>query len=155
MGDGHTMTDADLPKANITIVTLGVEDLAASTVFYERLGWRNTTASQDSVTFLDGHSIVLGLYSREALAEDAQVDNTPAGFRGVTLAFNLPDQKAVDTFFAHALASGAAEVKRPEEVFWGGYSGYFADPDGHLWEIAHNPFAPLDEGSRMQLEKQT
>ena len=143
---------ADLPKANVTIITLGVDDLAASTAFYERLGWANTTASQDSVTFLDGHSIVLGLYGRAALAEDAQVEDTPVGFRGVPLAFNLSDRAEVDTFFAHALASGASKVKAPEEVFWGGYSGYFADLDGHLWEIAHNPFAPLDEGSRMQLE---
>ncbi|EFL88428.1 VOC family protein [Ahrensia sp. R2A130] len=147
------MTQAsDLPTANVSIITLGVDDIAVSTAFYEKLGWQNTSFSQESVSFLDGHSIVLGLYGRAALAEDANVENTPAGFRGVTLAFNLPDRAAVDTFFAHALAVGASEIKSPKEVFWGGYSGYFADLDGHLWEIAHNPFAPLDEGSRMQLE---
>ncbi|MGI9366948.1 MAG: VOC family protein [Rhizobiaceae bacterium] len=130
--------------ANISIVTLGVDDLAASTRFYESLGWQNTTASQETVTFLQGHSIVLGLYGRAALAEDARIDDTPAGFRGVTLAINLPDRAAVDSFFAHAIGHGAAAIKQPQDVFWGGYSGYFADPDGHLWELAHNPFFKAD-----------
>lgn len=130
--------------ANISIVTLGVDDLALSTRFYESLGWQNTTASQESVTFLQGHSIVLGLYGRVALAEDAQIENTPAGFRGVTLAVNLPDPATVDSFFTLAVSHGAAAIKRPQDVFWGGYSGYFADPDGHLWELAHNPFFKTD-----------
>lgn len=126
--------------ANISIVTLGVTDLARSTAFYEALGWRNTTASQDSVTFLQGASIVLGLYGRAALAEDAQIAETPAGFRGVTLAINLESEAAVDAYFERAIAAGAHAQKTPQKVFWGGYSGYFADPDGHLWEVAHNPF---------------
>lgn len=129
-----------LPVANISIVTLGVEDLATSTKFYEKLGWTNTSASQDSVTFFQGHSIVLGLYGRSALAEDVGVENTPSGFRGTSLALNLPSEDAVDHFFAHAIETGADAVKKPEKVFWGGYSGYFADPDGHLWEIAYNPY---------------
>ena len=129
-----------LPIANISIVTLGVENLAVSTEFYEKLGWTNTTASQDSVTFFQGHSIVLGLYGRAALAEDVGVENTPVGFRGTSLALNLPSERDVDAFFEHAVASGAVAMKPPEKVFWGGYSGYIADPDGHLWEIAYNPF---------------
>ena len=132
--------------ANISMVTLGVENLPAATRFYVGLGWKNTTASQDSVTFLQGHSIVLGLFGRQALAEDAHVENVEAGFRGVTLAINLRDEAAVDTFFALALANGARAVKSPEKVFWGGYSGYFADLDGHLWEVAHNPFFDVDKG---------
>ncbi len=144
------------PAANISIVTLGVEDLAASTAFYENLGWANTTASQKTVTFLQGHSIVLGLYGRAALADDAGVENTPAGFRGCSLAVNLKDEAAVDAFFSHALASGATPVKQPQKVFWGGYSGYFADPDGHLWEIAFNPFFAGDpETGQLQLEPKT
>ena len=126
--------------ANISIVTLGVEDLVASTSFYESIGWRNTTASQDSVTFLQGHSVVLGLYGRDALAEDANVDPAGSGFRGVSLAINLASEEEVDRFFANAISNGAAVMKSPQKVFWGGYSGYFADLDGHLWEVAFNPF---------------
>lgn len=138
------MTARDLQTLNISLVTLGVEDLARSTAFYEDLGWANTRASQASVTFLQGHSIVLGLFGRSSLAEDAGIEIEPAGFRGVALAVNLIDQAAVDQYFDHAIACGAKPVKRPEKVFWGGYSGYFADPDGHLWEVAHNPFFELD-----------
>ncbi|MEM9105995.1 MAG: VOC family protein [Pseudomonadota bacterium] len=126
--------------ANISIVTLGVEDLAVSTAFYEKIGWHNTTASQDSVTFLQGHSVVLGLYGRDALAEDAEVDPQGSGFRGVSLALNLESEAAVDRFFDKAVSCGAAATKKPQKVFWGGYSGYFSDPDGHLWEVAFNPF---------------
>jgi len=142
--------------ANISIVTLGVENLAASTGFYEKLGWQNTAASQDSVTFLQGNSVVLGLYGRTALAEDAQVENTPAGFRGVSLAINLPSESDVDSFFAKAVDAGAQAQKKPEKVFWGGYSGYFADPDGHLWEVAFNPFFEGDVSSgQLKLEPKT
>ncbi len=138
---------------NISIVTLGVEDLAASTTFYEKLGWANTKASQPSVTFLQGHSIVLGLYGRAALAEDADVENVPAGFRGVALAVNMEDESAVDAFFAHAVDCGATATKQPQKVFWGGYSGYFSDPDGHLWEVAYNPFFEGDPKSgQLKLE---
>lgn len=126
--------------SNISIVTLGVEDLVASTEFYENIGWSNTTASQDSVTFLQGNSVVLGLYGRDALAEDAQVDPAGSGFRGVSLAINMESEAAVDQLFAKAVSCGADATKQPQKVFWGGYSGYFADPDGHLWEVAYNPF---------------
>lgn len=139
-------------QANISIVTLGVSDLARSTNFYEKLGWSNTTASQNSITFLQGASIVLGRYDRQKLADDAKVANDPATFSGVTLAINLADEDAVDAFFNLALTAGAIERKRPEKVFWGGYSGYFADPDGHLWEVAHNPFFQQDENGTLTLE---
>lgn len=130
--------------ANVSIITLGTDDVPAATKFYEALGWLNTSASQDSVTFLQGHSVVLGLYGRAALADDAQVENTPAGFRGVTLALNLESEEAVDAFYEVAIAAGATATKQPQKVFWGGYSGYFSDRDGHLWEVAHNPFFKLD-----------
>ena len=142
--------------ANISIVTLGVEDLVASTAFYERIGWTNTTASQDTVTFLQGHSVVLGLYGRVALAEDAEVDATGSGFRGVSLAINLESEAAVDAFFAKAVDCGAAATKKPQKVFWGGYSGYFSDPDGHLWEVAYNPFFQGDVSTgQLALEAKT
>ena len=139
--------------ANVSIITLGVDDLAASTEFYVKLGWANSSASQETVTFLQGHSVVLGLYGRGPLAEDAGVDPQGCGFRGVALAVNLKDRGAVDAFFAHAVSCGAEATKQPQEVFWGGYSGYFADPDGHLWEVAHNPFVQMDpETSQLTLE---
>ncbi len=135
----------------ISLVTLGVADVARSTAFYEKLGWKRSSASQDAITFIRLKGVVLGLFSRDALAHDAGVENTPAGFSGVTLAHNVTSPAGVDAVYKFALSCGATAVKAPEKVFWGGYSGYFADPDGHLWEIAHNPFAPLDEHGHMIL----
>ena len=136
----------------ISLVTLGVEDVARATAFYEKLGWTKSSASQDSVTFIQLKGTVLGLFSREALAHDAQVENTPKGFSGVTLAHNVTSERGVHAVFKFALSCGATEIKKPEKVFWGGYSGYFADPDGHLWEIAYNPFFPLNAEGHVILE---
>jgi uncharacterized protein len=135
----------------ITLVTLGVADVAAATDFYVRLGWQPSTASNESVTFFHGSGVVLGLYGRAALAEDAGATDQPRGFDGVTLATNYHSEAEVDAAFAHAVACGATPTKPPEKAFWGGYSGYYADPDGHLWEVAHNPVMPLDEHGRMTL----
>ncbi|MAS03159.1 MAG: glyoxalase [Ahrensia sp.] len=135
----------------ISMVTLGVADLAASTMFYEKLGFEKSPASQESVTFFKLKGTLLGLFGRAALAEDAGVEAAGSGFRAVTLAHNLASEAAVDQAFAHALSCGATAVKKPEKVFWGGYSGYFADPDGHLWELAYNPFMENDENGFMQL----
>ncbi|MGF0536465.1 VOC family protein [Agrobacterium sp. ES01] len=129
----------------ISIVTLGVSDVAKSTEFYEKLGWKRSSSSQDSVTFIQLKGVVLGLFSRAALAEDAGVENTPAGFSGVTLAHNVASPRGVDAVVKFVVSCGAKLVKAPQKVFWGGYSGYVSDPDGHLWEIAHNPFFPQDE----------
>ena len=135
----------------VSIITLGVADLARSTAFYERLGWEKSPASQDSVTFIKLKGTVLGLYSRAGLAEDAGVEDSEPGFTGTSLAHNLSSEKEVDEAFDFALSCGATAVKKPEKVFWGGYSGYVADPDGHLWELAYNPFAPLDGEGHMTL----
>jgi len=135
----------------ITMITLGVADVAASTAFYEKLGFRKSSASQEAVSFFKLKGTMLGLFGRADLAEDAGVEDTGPGFSGVTLAHNLASEAEVDEAFAHALACGATAVKTPEKVFWGGYSGYFADPDGHLWEIAYNPFSPNDADGVMQL----
>lgn len=135
----------------ITMVTLGVADIAAATAFYERLGFEKSPASQESVTFFKLKGTLLGLFGRASLAEDANVEDSAPGFSGVTLAHNLSSDAEVDAAFEHALACGATAVKKPEKVFWGGYSGYFADPDGHLWELACNPFAENDENGFMQL----
>ena len=128
--------------AHLSVVTLGVADVAASTMFYEALGWQRLGASQDSISFFQLGHVVLGLYGREPLAEDAQVAHVGSGFRGVTLAINVGSPAAVDAMAEVWVAAGARVVKPPQAAEWGGYSGYVADPDGHLWELAHNPFSP-------------
>ena len=141
-----------MTNANISMVTLGVEDLAAATAFYQAMGWTLCEPSSESVSFLDGGCIVLGLYGWAALAEDAGEPSDGSGFRGVACAFNQPSEAAVDAYMERAANAGARIVKAPHKVFWGGYSGYFADADGHLWEIAHNPFMELDADGRIGLQ---
>ncbi len=136
----------------INFVTLGVADIARARGFYERLGLKASSASNESVTFFDVNGIVLGLFGHDALAEDAHIEATPAPpYRGVGLAWNASSEAEADAIFAHAISCGAASVKVPEKVFWGGYSGYFADPDNHLWEVAYNPFFPISNEGRVQL----
>lgn len=128
----------------LSLVTLGVADVARATAFYGALGLTPGASSNPAVTFFDMNGVILALYGRGALAEDARIEAAGTGFSGVTLAWNLSDRAAVDDALALAVRSGGRLVKAAEEVFWGGYSGYFADPDGHLWEVAHNPFFPVD-----------
>ncbi|MEZ5628151.1 VOC family protein [Denitromonas sp.] len=128
-------------KPRISMITLGVRDLAASIHFYEEgLGFPRM-ASPPTVAFFTLNGTWLGLYGRDALAEDAQVSNEGGGFPGFSLAHNLGSEAEVDQVMAQALAAGATLAKAPQKVFWGGYSGYFKDPDGYLWELAYNPFA--------------
>jgi len=136
-------------EPRISIVTLGVDDMKRARGFYERLGWTAASSSSDDVTFFNMGGVVFGLYGRKALAEDAQVELSPCGFTGVSLAHNCESEDRVDEVMAFADAAGAKVMKPAEKVFWGGYSGYFADPDGHLWEVAYNPFFPLDEDGRI------
>lgn len=143
---------APTPAAHVSMVSLGVADLQRSKAFYEALGWKNTTASQPTIIFLQGNNLVLGLYGREPLAADAGLDPAGEGFRGTALCINLTCEADVDRVHALAVKAGAENIKPPQKVFWGGYSSYLADPDGHLWEVAHNPFAPLDETGAMLLE---
>ena len=139
-------------KPRINLITLGVTAMVASRAFYERLGFIASSASNADVTFFDANGVVLGLFGHVSLAEDAKVKAAPIpAFRGVSLAWNAESEAAVDAIVAHARAAGATIVKQAEKVFWGGYSGYFADPDGHLWEVAYNPFFPLDENGRIRL----
>ncbi|HUS42010.1 MAG TPA: VOC family protein [Ilumatobacteraceae bacterium] len=133
----------------ISIVTFGVADLARSTAFYESLGWTKSGSSMPTITFFDTVGPVFGLYEWSALADDAQVPSEGSGFRGVTLAMNLASTDDVDAVFAEWIAAGASSVVEPHTAFWGGYSSYVADPDGHLWEIAHNPYAGLDDDGRL------
>ena len=135
----------------VTIVTLGVADLGRARAFYEALGWKASAASQEAITFFQGNGTVLALFSRAALAHDAGVADAPTGFCAMTLACNMRSEAEVDAFYAKAVAAGAKALKPPQKVFWGGYSSYVADPDGHLWEIAFNPFFALDAEGRVQL----
>jgi predicted lactoylglutathione lyase len=123
-----------------------------STAFYERLGFvKSTGASQASISFFRAGGVVLALYGRADLAEDIGLAEVGMGQGQVTLAQNLESEAAVDAFLARAAEAGATILKPAEKVFWGGYSGYFADPDGHVWEVAHNPFFPLDAAGTPQL----
>lgn len=127
-------------KPRISMITLGVRNLARSIEFYEQgLGFPRMD-SPPTVAFFTLHGTWLGLYGREALAEDAQVSPEGSGFAGFSLSHNVESEQDVDAVVAQAVAAGATLVKKPETVFWGGYSGYISDPDGHLWEIAYNPF---------------
>ncbi len=141
-----------MSTARISIITLGVDDLERALTFYEALGWVNSTLSQETVKFLQGNNIVLGLYGRSSLAKDANAVLEPAGFSGVSLAINLASPDDVDAFYKRAMAAGAHGQKLPEKAFWGGYSGYFRDLDGHYWEVAHNPFVPFDKDGNLVLE---
>ena len=138
-------------EPRITMVTLGVADMAKSRKFYERLGFKASSASNESVTFFHTGGTVLGLFGREALAHDAGVKDVPQSYRGVSLSHNVNSIEEVDATYAFALECGGTSTKKPEKVFWGGYSGYFSDPDGHLWEIAFNPYALNDENGNMPL----
>ena len=127
---------------SITLITLGVADLARARAFYEALGWRVAEAT-DSVVFIQLTGQVLALFGVEDLAADMGRARAGLGTGAMTLARNFATEAEVDAAFDLALGAGATVVKRPEKVFWGGYSGYFADPDDHVWEVAMNPFWPL------------
>jgi catechol 2,3-dioxygenase-like lactoylglutathione lyase family enzyme len=132
-------------KAKISLVTLGVRDFSASLRFYrDGLGFNahNYAEGDDHVMFaMEG--TWLSLYPRDKLADDATVPDDRAGFSGVTLAHNVGSKAEVEAVFAQAVEAGARAVKPPQDVFWGGYHAYFADPDGQLWEVAFNPFTDL------------
>jgi len=127
----------------VTLITLGVADMARSRAFYAALGWQMHPQSQDAVTFYQANGFVFGLFGLADLAKDQGRPDAPLGAGAATLAQNFETEAEVDAAYARALAAGASALKAPEKVFWGGYSGYFADPDGHVWELAMNPFWPL------------
>ena len=138
-------------EQRISIVTLGVADLARSREFYERLGWRRSSASSDAIIFFQAGGLALALYPRAELAKDANVASEGHGFPGLTLAFNARSREEVDAVLVEAQKAGANLRKPAQEAFWGGYSGYFSDPDGFLWEVAWNPFFPIAEDGALQL----
>ncbi|WP_411824534.1 VOC family protein [Leptospira sp. 'Mane'] len=139
-------------KQKLNLITLGVSDLQRSLQFYEQgLGWKKSSASQESVAFFQLNGLVLSLFSRESLAEDAHLSPEGTGFPGITIAYNASSEKEVDEVIEKVRSLGAKILKTPQKVFWGGYSAYFADPDGHIFEVAHNPFFPLNEKGEVEL----
>ncbi len=134
----------------VTLITLGVADLAAAKAFYARLGWAEHGA-QDGVAFYQMNGLVLALFGAADLAADQGRARAVLGTGAITLAQNFATGAEVDAAYATALAAGATALKAPEKVFWGGYSGYWADPDGHVWEVAMNPFWPLNADGSLTL----
>ena len=136
----------------ISLITLCVADIAKATRFYESLGFvKSNKASQDEVSFFRAGGVVLALWGREAQIEDANAGALWTGNGGIVVAQNVASEREVDAVMARAEAAGARVLKPATKTFWGGYNGYFADTDGHVWEIAHNPHWPLDEEGRVEL----
>jgi len=132
-------------EQRITILTLGVEDLERSTAFFERLGWQRSVKRAEGVSFFQCGTVAVSLFPRSELAKDAGISPKTTGFGGFAIAYNTRSKEGVDAVLAEAKSAGAEIVKPAEEAFWGGYSGYFCDLDGHLWEVAWNPDFLLDE----------
>ena len=138
---------------HLHLITLGVRDFEKSKKFYvEILGWKPSGASQDDVAFFQAGSVVLSIYPREKLAEDAMTSPTGSGFSGIALAYNAGSEAEVDEIIGGLKAKGVKIVKEPQKVFWGGYSAYFADPDDYRWEVAYNPFFEFDENGNLKLD---
>jgi catechol 2,3-dioxygenase-like lactoylglutathione lyase family enzyme len=135
-------------EQRVSLITLGVADLEASRRFYEALGWVRAMRKAEGVVFFQAGCMALALWPRGELAKDAGVPDAGSGFRGFALAINTRTREEVDAVLAEATAAGGTVVKEGGEAVWGGYTGYFADPDGFLWEVAWNPgFAMAADGS--------
>jgi catechol 2,3-dioxygenase-like lactoylglutathione lyase family enzyme len=138
---------------HLHLVTLGVRDLETSRKFYtETLGWKPSSAGNEGVVFLQAGGVVVSLFPREELAKDALVPSEGNGFPGFTLAHNAQSESEVDEIIADLKSKGVKILKEPQKVSWGGYSSYFADPDGFLWEVAYNPFFPFNQNGNLKLE---
>jgi catechol 2,3-dioxygenase-like lactoylglutathione lyase family enzyme len=138
-------------EQRVSLITLGVADLKRSREFYERLGWRRSMAQAEGVVFFQAGGMALALYPRLNLAKDANIAPEGHGFNGIALAYNTRNRAEVDSVLKEAAAAGAAVLKLAQEAFWGGYSGYFADPDGFLWEVAWNPSFPIAEDGSIRI----
>ena len=137
------------PKINM--ITLGTTNLESASKFYTSMGFKKSLASQDDVVFFKSDGLVLGLYPREKLAEDAIVSSKGRGFCGISISHNTKSEKEVDQVIIEAQKNGAKIVKKAQKVFWGGYSGYFSDPYGYLGEVAYNPFFKFDKDDNLIL----
>ena len=133
-------------EQRLTIITLGVSDLEKSTHFYEnQFGWKKSESSNENISFFTLNGILLSLYQKHELAQDANVDSKGTGFKGFTLAYNTRSENEVDLVIGNLREKGVKIIKEPQKAHWGGYSSYVSDLDGNLWEIAFNPFLKLDE----------
>jgi catechol 2,3-dioxygenase-like lactoylglutathione lyase family enzyme len=137
-------------EQRVTVITLGVSDLARARAFYEALGWRSESPPEIEVVFFQAGGLVVSLWDRHKLAEDSGVE-LGDGYGAVTLAYNVGSPAEVDAVVAEAREAGAGITREPGETFWGGYSGVFADPDGHPWEVAHNPRWTLEPDGSVRL----
>jgi predicted lactoylglutathione lyase len=135
----------------ISVITLGTREIQKAAEFYEALGFCRSEKSDDNIVWFRAGSTVLGLYLWDALADDVGIPSEGSGFRGITLALNMRSKNEVDRMIERARSLGAFIIKEPQDVFWGGYSSYFRDRDGHLWEVAWNPFTEVDEEGRLSL----
>jgi catechol 2,3-dioxygenase-like lactoylglutathione lyase family enzyme len=138
-------------EQRVSLITLGVSDLNRSREFYQRLGWRPSMANTEGITFFQTGGMALALYPRDELAKDATIAPEGQGFSGITLAYNTRNRNEVDSVLKEAKAAGATILKPAQEAFWGGYSGYFSDPDGFLWEVAWNPHFPIAEDGSIRV----
>jgi uncharacterized protein len=137
-------------EQRLSLVTLGVADLKRAHEFYEALGWKSGAAPADDVVFFQTGGMIVALWGRDHLAEDSGVDD-PGGWGGVTLAYNTRSPEEVDAVIAEAERAGARIPRHGAETFWGGYSGVFVDPDGHAWEVAHNPHWTIENDGSVRL----
>ena len=139
-------------EQRVSLITLGVADVARSRAFYETLGWTTGAEPGDDVVFFQAGGMIVALWDRTRLAEDSVVPDA-GGWGGITLAYNVRSAAELDAVLAEAAAAGATVARTGAETFWGGYSGVFVDPDGHAWEIAHNPFWVLAEDGSVTLSR--
>lgn len=137
-------------KQRLSLVTLGVKDKARAKRFYESLGWKGTAGEGDDPVFFQAGDMIVALWDRALLAEDSCLDDS-GGWGGITLALNVGSREEVDAVTEEARAAGATVGREPAETFWGGYNSLVIDPEGHPWEIAHNPFWTLDENGGVKL----
>ena len=137
-------------EQRVSLVTLGVSDLPCARAFYEALGWTTGATPDDDVVFFQTGGMIVALWDRGRLAEDSGVEDG-GGWGGVTFAYNVRSPSEVDAVVEEARAGGARIPREPGETFWGGYSGIFVDPDGHPWEVAHNPHWTLAEDGSVRL----
>lgn len=139
-------------RQKINLITLGVDDFDRAVDFYEKgLGWKKSDKSVESLAVFPLGGIVLALHPRHELSEDVTIEYEPTAFSGLTLSYNAKSEKEVDEVLAHVASLGATIIKPAQKVYWGGYSGYFKDLDGYVFEVAYNPFWPLDDQDNLKI----
>ena len=148
---GYSQSKKEIMEQRLTIITLGVSDLNKSTHFYEnKFGWKKSEFSNENISFFMLNGIQLALYEKNELAKDATVNSNGSGFKGFTIAYNTRSEREVDHLISEFRAKGVKIIKEPQKAEWGGYSSYISDLDDNIWEIAYNPYLPLDENGNVK-----